>query len=333
MKTKRIIIFLTLFVIALLCLSSCDTTIGEKTPESNVYHTVTFNFNNGDEIYSTQVEDGQTVAQPISPERENYIFNGWKAAGKYWDFSVQRVYSDTAFVAQWIDASSIFSYATNDDGTVTLTAYNGKLAEIRIPEKISGMTVSGIGEGVFEDFSDETAKIIVLPKTVTSIGARAFRDCTEQIVIMGEISKLGESAFENASKLKVITLSDTLSEIPFKAFSSATALTEITLPKSVTAISEDAFMNCTALRSLVISSPTLSVGNSAFSGCTSLVTVFYTESQAEWEQILLGVDNGGNGNDYFNNVKTYYYSESEPESAGDFWYYNDKNEPRCWLVS
>ncbi len=334
MKTKKIFIILALsaalLALSLFCLTSCGDKIDDNPPESKVYHTVTFNFNNGDDIYTVKVEDGHTIPQPISPERENYIFNGWKTSGKYWDFQVQRIYSDTAFVAQWIDASSIFSYSPNEDGTVTVTAYNGKLSEIRIPEKISGMTVSGIGEGVFEDFSDETARIIVLPETVTWIGARAFRDCTEQIVVEGEITHLGESAFENAEKLTEIKLADTLGEIPFKAFSGATALTEITLPKGVKAISEDAFMNCSSLHSLVILGPYLAVGNSAFSGCSALQAVFFAEGEEEWEQILLAVDNGGNGNEHFNEVKTYYYCENEPTVTGDFWYYNDKGEPRCW---
>ncbi len=313
--------------VLLLCLTSCDE---PDAPEQKVYHTVTFNFNNGDENYTVKVEDGNTVPQPISPERENYIFNGWKTEGKYWDFFVQRIYADTTFSAQWIDASSIFSYAPNDDGTVTVTAYNGKLTEIRIPEKISGMTVSGIGEGVFDDFSDETAKIISLPETVTSIGTKAFRDCTEQIVINGKITSLGESTFEDCAKLLDVTLGDGITQIPFKAFSGATAITEISLPESLSTVAEDAFMNCTALRSLVISGSDLKVGNSAFSGCTSLVTVFFKGSEAEWENILDNVDNGGNGNDIFLDAKVYYYSENEPTDEGDFWYYNDKNEPRCW---
>ena len=330
MKTKRIFTALAILALCVFCLISCETKIDENVPESKVYHTVTFNFNNGDDIHTIKVEDGQTIAQPISPERENYIFGGWKAAGKYWDFQIQRVYEDTAFVAQWIDASSIFSYTANDDGTVTVTEYNGKLVEIRIPEKISGMTVSGIGEGVFEDFANETAKIITLPETVTSIGVSAFKDCSEQIIIQGEISYLGESAFENCATLKEIKLSDTLADIPFKAFSGATTLTEITLPKGLASISEDAFMSCTGLRSVIISSPTLSIGNSAFSGCTSLQAVFFSHSEAEWEQIIERVDDGGNGNDIIKAAKVYYYSENEPQEAGDFWYYNDKNEPRCW---
>ena len=328
MKTKRIIIFLALVVLSLACLASCGTP--ETPPETKIYHTVTFNFNNGDDMYTVQVEDGSTVAQPISPERENYIFNGWKSEGKYWDFSIQRVYRDTSFVAQWIDASSIFSYAPNEDGTVTVTAYNGKLTEIRIPEKISGMTASGIGDGVFENFSDEDARIIALPETITSIGDSAFKNCDEQIKINGTLSYVGESAFEGCTKLGELSLADGLIQIPFKAFAGCTSLSEITIPSTVTAISEDAFMNCTSMRSIIISSPALSVGNSAFSGCNSLVTVFFTGSEAEWESILLNVDNGGNGNEIFINAKIYYYSESEPAEAGDFWYYNDKNEPRCW---
>ena len=330
MRTKRIIIISALIILCLCSLISCGEKIDNGPPEEKVYHTVTFNFNNGDDIYTVKVEDGNTIPQPISPERENYIFNGWKTEGKYWDFSVQRIYEDKNFVAQWIDASSIFSYAPNDDGTITVTAYNGNLSEIRIPEKISGMTVSGIGESVFENFSDETARIISLPETVTSIGDGAFKNCTEQIVIDGEISYLGESAFENTAKLTEINLSDSLESIPFKAFSGAASLTEITLPKNLKSISEDAFMNCTVLRSLIVSSSELSVGNSAFSGCTSLVTVFFTGSSDEWQKTLDRVDNGGNGNDILDNVKVYYYSENEPQTSGDFWYYNDKNEPRCW---
>lgn len=330
MKIKRIFIVLAILAISLLCLASCGNKIDDNPPERKVYHTVTFNDNNGNDIYTVKVEDGHTVSQPISPERENYIFNGWKSAGKHWDFSVQKIYEDTAFVAQWIDASSIFSYSPNEDGTITITAYNGKLSEIRIPEKISGMTVSGIGEGVFEGFSDETANIITLPETVVSIGARAFKNSTEQITVPGEISYLGESAFEGCSKLTEIKLSDTLTSIPFKAFSNATSLTQITLPNSLASISEDAFMNCTSLRSLVVLSETLLVENSAFSGCNSLVTVFYAESEAEWTAILEGVDNGGGGNDFFKAAKVYYYSETEPTETGDHWYYNDKNEPRCW---
>ncbi|WP_415540410.1 InlB B-repeat-containing protein, partial [Erysipelothrix anatis] len=42
-----------------------------------VYHTVTFNSNDGSEVTSQSILDKEKVAQPEAPIREGYTFDGW----------------------------------------------------------------------------------------------------------------------------------------------------------------------------------------------------------------------------------------------------------------
>ena len=329
---KRFFLVFVILLLAFFCLASCKEE--PETPNDEpIYYTATFNFNNGQDPYTTQFKKGALIIPPISPERENYIFNGWKTDGKTWDFSKDMTYSDISFSAQWIDAASIFDYSTNSNGTITVTKYRGALTEIRIPEVISGLTVTAIGDEMFKNFESAGSTVITVPETVTAIGASAFEGCgTIPVKILGKISVLGERAFDGCAKLAEITLADELGEIPFRAFAGCSALTEMTLPKNVTKINEDAFWNCASVKTLVVLSTKLSVDDSAFAGCDGLLTVFYIGSSTEWQTVLEGVSDGGNGNDNFRAAKVYFYSENEPkgENKSTFWYFNSKGEPRCW---
>ena len=332
MKSKNFLVVLAALILALLCLASCDKE-PEKPAEAPTFYTATFNFNNGQEPYTVQFSRGALINPPITPERENYIFNGWKTDGRTWDFSNDLTYSDISFTAQWIDASSIFSYFANDDGTITVTEYRGSLKEIRIPEVISGLTVTAIGNEVFKNFKGIEATVITVPETVSAIGASAFEGCSSvNVKILGEISVLGERAFDGCTQLSEIKLSDKLTEIPFRAFSGCSSLTEMSLPKNVTKINEDAFWGCSSIKTLLVLSPTLSVDDSAFAGCDSLLTIFFVGDAAEWQALLANVSDGGNGNQKLREVNVFFYSENEPtgENKGSFWYFNKKGEPRCW---
>ena len=326
---KKILFALVALTLALACLCACNDTTTTKLPDEKKLYTVSFKFNNGDADYALSVESGSLVPAPLTPARENYIFNGWKFEGKIWNFSEDRVYENIAFTAQWIDASSIFSYSVNDDATITVTAYNGSLTEIRIPEVISGLTVTAIADNVFKSFNDTDVTLITRPKTVKSVGKSAFEGCGFMpITILGELSHIGEQAFDGCTLLTKISLDENITDIPFRAFADCTSLTELTIPKNVSVISEDAFSGCSGIKTALLLSTDFSVDDSAFAGCDSLVTVFYMGSEADWNDVLSKVNDGGNGNDNLKNAKVYFYSELEAE--GDYWHFNDKNQPRCW---
>ena len=325
---KKILFALIALTLALACLCACNDTTTEQ-PKEKTYYTVSFKFNNGDADYALNVERGSLVSAPITPERENYIFNGWKYDGKIWNFAEDEVYENITFTAQWIDASAIFSYSVNDDSTITVTEYNGSLTEIRIPEVISGLTVTAIGDNVFKDLDDFDVSLITIPQTVTSVGKSAFEGCGFMpITILGELKQVGEQAFDGCTKLTKISLGEGITEIAFRAFADCSGVTELTVPKSVTVIGEDAFSGCSAIKTALLLSTDFSVDDSAFAGCDSLLTVFYMGSEEEWNNVLSKINDGGSGNDDLKSANVYFYSEVEAE--GSYWYFNDKNQPRCW---
>ena len=332
MKTKRFFIILAALSLALLCLASCKKE-PENPNQTPTHYTATFEFGNGQASHSIQFKKGEPIPAPVSPEYENYIFNGWKADGKTWNFEKDVTSSDITFKAQWIEASQIFSYSVNTDGTITVTAYNGNLTEIRIPKVIKGLTVTAIGDGVFRNFDSQNVNIITVPETVNAIGSSAFEGCTATtITVLGEISSIGERAFDGCAKLSGITLSSSVTEIPFRAFAGCSSLTEMTVPEKVTKINEDAFWGCSSIKTFLILSPAFSVEDSAFAGCDGIMTVFFKGSEAEWEAVISMVADGGNGNDKFKTARVFFYSENEPEgeSKSAFWHFNAKGEPRCW---
>ena len=72
---------------------------------------------------------------------------------------------------------------------------------------------------------------VTIPEGVTSIGSRAFQDCTS---------------------LTSITMPDSVTSIEVAAFRGCTSLTSITIPDSVTSIGKGAFQDCTSLTSITI---------------------------------------------------------------------------------
>jgi hypothetical protein len=66
------------------------------------------------------------------------------------------------------------------------------------------------------------------------------------------------------------------------------------------------------------------VGNGAFFSCSSINNVYYNGSVSEWNSISIGYNN-----DYLTNATRYYYSETEPTTAGRFWHWVD-GEVKIW---
>ncbi|GHV11718.1 hypothetical protein FACS189491_03450 [Spirochaetia bacterium] len=125
----------------------------------------------------------------------------------------------------WAQAApaSDFKYDLDKAGTgVLIEKYLGKSAVVRIPEIIEGYPVTAIGEGAFSENHGITS--VVIPNSVTEIGAGAFYYCS----------------------LKTVTLPDKLITIGRGAFN-LSGLTSIKIPATVTTIEDSTFYYCTDL--------------------------------------------------------------------------------------
>jgi hypothetical protein len=92
----------------------------------------------------------------------------------------------------------------------------------------------------------------VIPENVTSIGAKAFANCSNltSVILGSQLTNIGEYAFFGCSNL-----------------------TSIIIPNSVTNIGEFAFMGCSALTSATIGNGLTSIKAGTFCGCIGLNTV------------------------------------------------------------
>ena len=163
------------------------------------------------------------------------------------------------------------------EGITVISGYRG---EVTIPPTVSYddniYSVTTIGNSAFYG-SDLTS--IAIPESVTSIGGRAFGDCSSltSIIIPKSVTSIGYSAFGGCGSLTTITIPESVTSIGYSAFSGCGSLTSITIPKSVTSIESSTFSNCPSLTSATIPESVTSIGERAFSGCSSLTAITIPE--------------------------------------------------------
>jgi hypothetical protein len=113
----------------------------------------------------------------------------------------------------------------------------------------------------------------------------AFSRCSSltDIALPASVTTLGDSAFEDCTSLRSVTLSS-VSKIYGKTFSGCSALTSITIPDSVTSIvatmttggsSSGAFRNCSILNEVVLGAglTASAIANKTFENCVNLTSI------------------------------------------------------------
>jgi len=143
----------------------------------------------------------------------------------------------------------------------------------RVKSAVIADGVTSIGYKAFDDCTSLTS--VTIPDSVTSIGYKAFDDCTSltSVTIPDSVTSIGDSAFSGCTSLTSVTIPDSVTSIGDSAFSGCTSLTSVTIPDSVTSIGDSAFSGCTSLTSVTIPDSVTSIGYEAFFNCTSLTSV------------------------------------------------------------
>ena len=167
-------------------------------------------------------------------------------------------------------------YKITGENTCSLTrvpddqpAYEGDFV---VPQSVTydgtEYSVTDLGDGFFHC---RWLKSVVIPNSITEIGARTFCGCYN---------------------LTSISIPNSVLTIGFCAFQECTSLTSIVIPSSVTSIGEYLFYNCSSLTSITLSESVTEFGVYPFWGCSELTSITYlAENPIEFGSDLFGNEN------------------------------------------
>lgn len=121
---------------------------------------------------------------------------------------------------------------------------------------------SGSSCGLKYYFDDE--------ESITGLAVTSGDQEAAEIVVPSGVTIIGDSAFQEYSKLTSITIPDSVISIERLAFLRCSSLTTVNIPDSVTSIGNFAFSDCTALKSITIPDGVTVIEENAFNHCRAL---------------------------------------------------------------
>ena len=165
-----------------------------------------------------------------------------------------------------------FNY-TITNGTVTITKYTGAGGSVTIPDTITGLPVTAIGDHAFDVDTNLTS--VTIPNSVASIGEFVFDRCISltNVIIGNNVGSIENYAFAGCASLSSVTIPNSVTSIREGAFSGCTSLGTFNIPNSVTNIGFQALSWCDSLTNVTIPSSVTSIGDNAFGECYNLTTI------------------------------------------------------------
>ena len=110
------------------------------------------------------------------------------------------------------------------------------------------------------------------------------------LVIPDSVTSIGAFAFEYCENLTSVTIGNSVTSIGSRAFSNCVNITSVTIGNSVTSIGSRAFMSCDNLESVTIGKSVTNIGDYAFYVCNHLKNITYNGTIAQCQSITKGAD-------------------------------------------
>jgi len=202
------------------------------------------------------------------------------------------------------------------------------LVSITLP--FVGTDANKAWQGYFSDIFGGVEKVpkslhSVVVTNATSVSSYAFEYCSDltSIIFSDRTVRIDYAAFRDCERLQTVRLSSKMTKISENLFFYCSSLETIHVPENVTDIGENAFFNCIGLTSIVLPKGLKTVGESAFTGMENL-SVYYGGTAEDWESIDFASEN-----DALVFATRYYYSETPPDSEGNYWHYVN-GVPAAW---
>ena len=202
-----------------------------------------------------------------------------------------------------------FVYDLLIDNTYAISAISPHATSIIIPETYNGKSVTKIANNAFLNYIN--LKNIIIPNSITSIGAGAFDGCDNitdvtlpataiyaipktnlETVVITSGTSIDSSAFADCAALTSITIPDGVKSIGDRAFYNCINIPIIELPLCIENIGESAFEGCEKLTSINIPNGVTSIANSTFYQCTNIEEITIPSSVTTiGNYVFFGCDN------------------------------------------
>ena len=136
-----------------------------------------------------------------------------------------------------------------------------------------GSCVTSIGDRAFQDCTNLNS--VLIPSTVTSIDYAAFKGCQNllECAIPDSVTSIGDYAFSGCTQLTYINLPNNLTSLGKYAFAQCLNFSSINIPTTLTYIPQRCFFDCDGLSDIELHSGITEIGSSAFAQCSGLYTV------------------------------------------------------------
>ena len=269
-------------------------------------------------VYATFYSDGakyttQTLSYegrasvPTAPVKAGYTLDGWYADSSFtekFDFN-KKITSDVSIYAKWSVTTYTIDYNLNSgswNGSSPSTTYTLNDCGYALPvptregyifegwKNLSGNFISNYPDvnhlrnlSLYASWIEGTEGLVFSTYYTNYVSVTGYNGNADNVVIPKTyrgipVKIIEDRAFRYQTRLKNITLPDSVTSIGNSAFYGCSGLTSITIPDSVTSISDYAFEGCDGLTSVTIGNGVTSIGDSSFNGCYKLIEVYNKSS-------------------------------------------------------
>lgn len=206
--------------------------------------------NQGNTVMTTEATTLAKEALPARPEEKSF------------ESTIENSFSNIPE-----PSAESFTYTVSDRG-VTLTGYKGELTRLTLPAEIEGKPVRAIAQDSFADL--EKLTVLVIPKSIESIGKGALRGCTSLTALklpfiggtaaseqyLGHL--FGASNYTDNSKdipasLQILEIWDGIPELAPFALYDCNDLLAIKLPQSIKLLRSYSVFQCERLEYINVS--------------------------------------------------------------------------------
>jgi len=194
--------------------SSSQSSSESSSSSQAVKHTVVFQNYDGSVIQSSELEEGATIVLPASaPTREDVADLGYAFVG-YSGYTANMVVgnSDVTFIAEFELYSNAIGFVKNGAHTTVFELNDFSSNRLLIPSVAEGDPVTEIAADAASN--QTTIDTVIIPTSITSIGANAFAGCSsiKYVFYLGSSTEWSQIAIASGNEAltdKVLFYSET----------------------------------------------------------------------------------------------------------------------------